>query len=78
MDTRRMESAQQEADQEKNRRAAEDAERKEKIIKRKKKTDGDNKRPPVIGAHQATGQGPNNDTVAQRMHPTIICNTMSV
>lgn len=72
MDTRRMESAQQEADQEKNRRAVEDAERKEKIIKRKKKSDGDNKRPPVIGAHQATGQGPNNDTVAQRMYPTII------
>ena len=58
--------AQNDPETERLRRGLDDIDRKDKLVKRtKKQKDADNKRPPAVGAHQATGQGMANDTVAQ-------------
>ncbi|KAI5815356.1 histone acetyltransferases subunit 3-domain-containing protein [Pyronema omphalodes] len=45
-----------------DKKVLEDAERKEKIKLKKRKAEPEHKRPLAVGAHQATGQGPTNDT----------------
>ncbi|KAI5850684.1 histone acetyltransferases subunit 3-domain-containing protein [Tricharina praecox] len=63
MKARREERAAREkaelAERESERKAVEDAEKKEKIKLKKRKAEPEHKRPLAVGAHQVTGQGPN-------------------
>ena len=56
METRRARDLAAQA--EKDRRAAEDAERRERIKLKKRKAESDHARPVAVGAHQATAPGP--------------------
>lgn len=62
----RIESRRAAQHEEEDRSRRGDDDRKDKVKRKKKHGDSDNKRPPAVGAHQATGQGMANDSVAQR------------
>jgi transcriptional adapter 3 len=59
------------AQQERDRKAIEDAERREKIKQKKRKAEPEHKRPLAVGAHQPTGQGPPSDAIARGFYPPL-------